>query len=63
MQAEVLSMKDLKDAVEESSDQEASSAKKQVFHWMKQLINKHPTKNELKTNATFTSNRIIFIAK
>ena len=37
MQTEVLSMKELKDAIEKSSDQEALSAKKQVFDRMQQL--------------------------
>ena len=39
-QAEVLSMKELKDAIEKSSDQEALSAKKQVIDRMKQITEK-----------------------
>ena len=35
LQAEVLSMKELKDALEQSSDQEAQSVKKQVIDQMK----------------------------
>ena len=39
-QAEVLSMKELKDAIEKSSDQEALSAKKQVIDRMQQITDK-----------------------
>ena len=39
-QAEVLSMKELKDAIENSSDQEALSAKKQVIDRMQQITDK-----------------------
>ena len=39
-QAKVLSMKELKDAIEKSSDQEALSAKKQVIDCMQQITNK-----------------------
>ena len=39
-QAEVLSMKELNDAVEKSSDQEVLSVKKQVIDRMQQIINK-----------------------
>ena len=39
-QAEVLSMKELKDAIEKSSDQEALSAKKQVIDFMQQISDK-----------------------
>ena len=39
-QAEVLSMKELKDAIEKSSDQEALSAKKQVIDHMQQITDK-----------------------
>ena len=44
-QAEVLSMKELKDAVEKSSDQEALSAKKQVIDRMQQLTTKYKKLN------------------
>ena len=47
MQAEVLSMKELKDAIEKSSDQEALSAKKQVIDRMQQITDKF---NKLNTN-------------
>ena len=40
VQAEVLSMKELKDAIEKSSDQEALSAKKQVIDRMQQITDK-----------------------
>ena len=46
-QAEVLSMKELKDAIEKSSDQEALSAKKQVIDRMQQITNKF---NKLNTD-------------
>ena len=46
-QAEVLSMKELKDAIEKSSDQEALSAKKQVIDRMQQITDKF---NKLNTN-------------
>ena len=46
-QAEALSMKELKDAVEKSSDQEALSAKKQVIHRMQQITDKF---NKLNTD-------------
>ena len=46
-QAEVLSMKELKDAIEKSSDQEALSAKKQVINRMQKITNKF---NKLNTN-------------
>ena len=46
-QAEVLSMKDLKDAIEKSSDQEALSAKKQVIDRMQQITDKF---NKLNTD-------------
>ena len=46
-QAEVLSMKELKDAIEKSSDQEALSAKKQVIDRMQQITEKF---NKLKTD-------------
>ena len=39
-QAEALSMKELKDAIEKSSDQEALSAKKQVIDHMQEITNK-----------------------
>jgi len=41
VQTEVLSMKELKDAIEKSSDQEALSAKKQVIDRMQQITNKY----------------------
>ena len=46
-QAEVLSMKELKDAIEKSSDQEALSAKKQVIDRMQQITNRF---NKLNTD-------------
>ena len=46
-QAEVLSMKELKDAIENSSDQEALSAKKQVIDCMQQITDKF---NKLNTD-------------
>ena len=46
-QAEVLSMKELKDAIGQSSDQEALSAKKQVIDRMQQITNKF---NKLNTD-------------
>ena len=46
-QAEVLSMKELKDAIEKSSDQEALSAKKQVINRMQQITDKF---NKLNTD-------------
>ena len=46
-QAEVLSMKELKDAIENSSDQEALSAKKQVIDRMQQITDKF---NKLNTD-------------
>ena len=46
-QAEVLSMKELKDAIEMSSDQEALSAKKQVIDRMQQITDKF---NKLNTD-------------
>ena len=46
-QAEVLSMKELKDAIEKSSDQEALSAKKQVIDHMQQITDKF---NKLNTD-------------
>ena len=46
-QAEVLSMKELKDAIEKSSDQEALSAKKQVIDCMQQITDKF---NKLNTD-------------
>ena len=46
-QAEVLSMKELKDAIEKSSNQEALSAKKQVIDRMQQITNKF---NKLNTD-------------
>ena len=46
-QAEVLSMKELKDAIEKSSDQEALSAKKQVINCMQQITDKF---NKLNTD-------------
>ena len=46
-QAEVLSMKELKDAIEKSSDQEALSAKKQVIGRMQQITDKF---NKLNTD-------------
>ena len=46
-QAEMLSMKQLKDAIEKSSDQEALSAKKQVIDRMQQITNKF---NKLNTD-------------
>ena len=45
--AEVLSMKELKDAIEKSSDQEALSAKKQVIDRMQQITDKF---NKLNTD-------------
>ena len=47
-QAEVLSMKELKDAIEKSSDQEALSAKKQVIDRMQQITDKF---NKLNTDS------------
>ena len=44
-QAEMLSIKELKDAVEKSSDQEALSAKKQVIDRMQQLTTKYKELN------------------
>ena len=46
-QAKVLSMKELKDAIEKSSDQEALSAKKQVIDRMQQITDKF---NKLNTD-------------
>ena len=46
-QAEVLNMKELKDAIEKSSDQEALSAKKQVIDRMQQITDKF---NKLNTD-------------
>ena len=46
-QAEILSMKELKDAIEKSSDQEALSAKKQVIDRMQQITDKF---NKLNTD-------------
>ena len=46
-QVEVLSMKELKDAIEKSSDQEALSAKKQVIDRMQQITDKF---NKLNTD-------------
>ena len=46
-QAEVLSMKELKDAIEKSSNQEALSAKKQVINRMQQITDKF---NKLNTD-------------
>ena len=46
-QAEVLSMKELKDAIEKSSDQEALSAKKQVIDRMQQITDQF---NKLNTD-------------
>ena len=46
-QAEVLSMKEVKDAIEKSSDQEVLSAKKQVIDHMQQITDKF---NKLNTN-------------
>ena len=46
-QAEVVSMKELKDAIEKSSDQEALSAKKQVIDRMQQITEKF---NKLNTD-------------
>ena len=46
-QAEVFSMKELKDAIEKSSDQEALSAKKQVIDRMQQITDKF---NKLNTD-------------
>ena len=46
-QAEVLSMKELKDAIEKSSDQEALSAKKQAIDRMQQISDKF---NKLNTD-------------
>ena len=46
-QAEVLSMKELKDAIEKSSDQEALSVKKQVIDRMQQITDKF---NKLNTD-------------
>ena len=46
-QAKVLSMKELKDAIEKSSDQEALSAKKQVIDHMQQITDKF---NKLNTD-------------
>ena len=47
VQAEVLSMKELRDAIEKSSDQEALSAKKQVIGRMQQITDKF---NKLNTD-------------
>ena len=46
-QAEVISMKELKDAIERSSDQEALSVKKQVIDRMQQITDKF---NKLNTD-------------
>ena len=45
MQSEVLSMKELKDAIENGSDQEALSAKKQVIVRMQQVTDKYKKLN------------------
>ena len=45
MQAELMSMKELTDALEQSSDQEALSAKKQVSDRVQQLTNKYKKLN------------------
>ena len=45
MQAELMSMKELTDALEQSSDQEALSAKKQVSDHVQQLTNKYKKLN------------------
>ena len=45
MQAELMSMKELTDALEQSSDQEALSAKKQVSDCVQQLTNKYSKLN------------------
>ena len=45
MQAELMSMKELTDALKQSSDQEALSAKKQVSDRVQQLINKYKKLN------------------
>ena len=45
MQAELMSMKELTDALEQSSDQEALSAKKQVSDCVQQLTNKYKKLN------------------
>ena len=45
MQAELISMKELTDALEQSSDQEALSAKKQVSDRVQQLTNKYKNLN------------------
>ena len=45
MQAELMSMKELTDALEQSSDQEALSAKKQVTDRVQQLTNKYSKLN------------------
>ena len=47
LQAEALSMKELKDAIEKTSDQEALSAKKQVIDHMQQITDKF---NKLNTD-------------
>ena len=45
MQVELMSMKELTDALEQSSDQEALSAKKQVSDYVQQLTNKYKKLN------------------
>ena len=45
VQTEVLSMKELKDAIEKSSDQEALSAKKLIIARMHQITNRHSKLN------------------
>ncbi|XP_065908129.1 tripartite motif-containing protein 2-like [Dysidea avara] len=52
VQAEMLSMKELKDAVEKSSDQEALSAKKQVIDRMQQLTDKYQKLSTLPVQST-----------
>jgi len=52
VQAEMLSMKELKEAVEKSSDQEALSAKKQVIDRMQQLTDKYKKLNSQPVEST-----------
>ena len=61
--AEIVSMKELKDALEKSSDQEALSAKKHLVNHMQQLIDKYKKLNT-RTNQSATmeivSNKVCF---
>ena len=59
-QAEVLSMKELKDAIEKSSDQEALSAKKQMIDCMQQITDKF---NKLNTDPLQSATMELYLAK